>query len=120
MIEIIAGTSLLYLVQLLLPMRLKTGSEQAKRASKAVKNLGESLPVFFTLAVLSVVLEVDENTSIALYWLITRLLFLVIYVTGIGRQERLQDGKSHESQTIRSLVWAASVFFLIWMIGNLI
>jgi len=52
MIEIIAGTALLYLVQLLLPMRLKTGSEQAKRADKAVKNLGESLPVFFTLAVL--------------------------------------------------------------------
>ena len=57
MIEIIAGTALLYLVQLLLPMRLKTGSEQAKRADKAVKNLGESLPVFFTLAVLSVVLN---------------------------------------------------------------
>ena len=86
MIEIIAGTALLYLVQLLLPMRLKTGSEQAKRAAQAVKNLGESLPVFFTLAVLSVVLGVDENTSIALYWLITRLLYLVIYVTGIGRQ----------------------------------
>ena len=38
MIEIIAGTAVLYLVQLLLPMRLKTGSEQAKRAAKAVKN----------------------------------------------------------------------------------
>ena len=56
MIEVIAGTALLYLVQLLLPMRLKRGSEQAKRAAQAVKNLGESLPVFFTLAVLSVVL----------------------------------------------------------------
>ena len=120
MIEIIAGTALLYLVQLLLPMRLKTGSEQAKRAAKAVKNLGESLPVFFTLAVLSVVLGVDENTSIALYWLITRLLYLVIYVTGIGRQESLQDGTNHESQKIRSLIWAVSVFFLIWMTVNLI
>ena len=44
MIEIIAGTALLYLVQLLLPMRLKRGSEQAKRAAQAVKNLGGSLP----------------------------------------------------------------------------
>jgi uncharacterized MAPEG superfamily protein len=120
MIEIIAGTALLYLVQLLLPMRLKTGSEQAKRAAKAVKNLGESLPVFFTLAVLSVVLGVDENTSIALYWLITRLLFLVIYITGIGRQERLQDGTNHEPQKIRSLIWAVSVLFLIQMTVNLI
>ena len=118
MIEIIAGTALLYLVQLLLPMRLKTGSEQAKRADKAVKNLGESLPVFFTLAVLSVVLGVDENTSIALYWLITRLLF--IYITGIGRQESLQDGTNHEPQKIRSLIWAVSVLFLIQMTVNLI
>ena len=118
MIEIIAGTALLYLVQLLLPMRLKTGSEQAKRADKAVKNLGESLPVFFTLAVLSVVLGVDENTSIALYWLITR--FLVIYITGIGRQESLQDGTNHEPQKIRSLIWAVSVLFLIQMTVNLI
>ena len=44
MIEIIAGTALLYLVQLLIPMRLKTGSEQAKRADKAVKNLGSHSP----------------------------------------------------------------------------
>ena len=74
MINIIASTALLYLVQLLLPIFLKTGSEQAERASKAVNNLGESLPVFFTLAVLSVVLEVDENIFIALSWLIARLL----------------------------------------------
>jgi hypothetical protein len=33
MIEIIAGTALLYLVQLLLPMGLKTGSKQAKKDS---------------------------------------------------------------------------------------
>ena len=120
MIEIIAYTALLYLVQLLLPIFLKTGSEQAERAAKAVNNLGESLPVFFTLAILSVVLKVEENTSIALYWLVTRLLFVVIYISGVGRQERLKDESSYEPQIIRSLIWFVSVSFLIWMTVNLI
>ena len=120
MIEIIAGTSVLYLVQLLLPIYLKTGSEPAKRAARAVKNPGESLPVFFTLAVLSIVMDVEANTSIALFWLIIRLLYFVIYTTGIGRQERSQNGTLQETQKIRSLTWSASLFCLIWMTGNLI
>ena len=119
MINIIACTALLYLVQLLLPIFLKTGSDQAERASKAVNNLRESLLVFFTLAVLSVVLRVDENISIAFYWLITRLLFAVIYIMGIGRQEK-QDESGYEPQIIRSLIWFVSIGLLIWMTINLI
>ena len=119
MINIIACTALLYLLQLLLPIFLKTGSEQAERASKAVNNLGESLPVFFTLAVLSVVLEVDANISIALSWLIARLLFVAIYISGIGRQEKQVDS-GYEPQIIRSLIWFVSIGLLIWMTINLI
>ena len=119
MINIIACTALLYLLQLLLPIFLKKGSVQAERASKAVNNLGESLPVFFTLAVLSVVLGVEENISIALSWLIARLLFVVIYISGIGRQEKQVDS-GYEPQIIRSLIWFVSIGLLIWMTINLI
>ena len=119
MINIIACTALLYLLQLLLPIFLKAGSGQAERASKAVNNLGESLPVFFTLAVLSVVLGVDENISIALSWLIARLLFVAIYISGIGRQEKQVDS-GYEPQIIRSLMWFVSIGLLIWMTINLI
>ena len=120
MIKIIAFTALVYLVQLLLPLFLKEGKKEKERAAKALNNLGESLSVFFTLAILSVVLKVEENTSIALYWLVTRLLFVIIYISGVGRQERLKDESSYEPQIIRSLIWFVSVSFLIWMTVNLI
>ena len=53
-----------------------------EKGSKALKNLSESLVVFLALAILSIVLSVDENTMLP-YWLIARLVFVVIYVLGL-------------------------------------
>ena len=65
MITIIAFTALLYLLQLMLPsFTQKAGEGITERSNKSVHNLRESLPVFFTLAILSIVLGVDENTNL--------------------------------------------------------
>jgi uncharacterized MAPEG superfamily protein len=119
MINLIALTALVYLVQLLLPLFLKEDSGEKERASKALNNLGESLPVFFAVAILSVVLGIEENNSLALYWLISRLLFAVLYTTGIGKKPA-KEGTTYEPQTIRSLMWFISIILLIWMTVNLI
>ena len=119
MINLIALTALVYLVQLLLPLFLKEGSGKRERASKALNNLAESLPVFFTLAILSIVLGIEENTSLALYWLISRVIFAVLYATGIGRQPA-KEGSTYEPQVIRSLMWFISIILLIWMTIKLI
>jgi uncharacterized MAPEG superfamily protein len=119
MINVIAATALVYLIQLLLPLFLKEASGERDRASKALNNLGESLAVFFALAILSIVLEIEENTSLALYWLISRVIFAVLYTTGIGKQPA-KEGSSYEPQVIRSLMWFVSIILLIWMTVNLI
>lgn len=119
MINLIAGTALLYLIQLLLPNILKSNGDQAKRADKAVKNLMESLPVFFTVAILSVVETTDENISLALYWLISRIFYALIYVSGVGM--KTAEGEASKTlQPLRSLVWVASAILLITMTLNLI
>ena len=76
MINIIALTTLLYLIQLLTPNFFKKKSGYSNRATKALKNLSESLPVFLAIAILSIVLEVEANTSVAIYWLVARLIFV--------------------------------------------
>ena len=78
MVTFISLALLLYLIQLILPNALKAGTGYAKRAGKALKNISESLPVFLALAILSIILSVDENTMLALYWLVARLVFAVI------------------------------------------
>ena len=119
MINIIASTALVYLIQLMLPLFLKEDSGERDRASKALNNLAESLPVFFTLAILSIVLGIEENTSLALYWLISRVLFAVLYTTGIGKKPA-KEGTTYEPQAIRSLMWFISIILLIWMTIRLI
>ena len=119
MINVIAVTALVYLIQLLLPLFLKEGSGERDRASKALNNLGESLPIFFAVAILSIVLGIEENTSLALYWLISRVLFAVLYTTGIGKKPA-KEGSTYETQVIRSLMWFISIILLIWMTVNLI
>jgi uncharacterized MAPEG superfamily protein len=120
MVELIAYTALLYLVQLMLPNFLKKDSEHRETAAKAVKNLQESLPVFFTLAVLSIVQGADVNLSLAFYWLLSRVLFVVLYVTGLGRKVKPVEESDYPPQMIRSLVWAGSIALLISMTINLI
>ena len=119
MINLIALTALVYLVQLLLPLFLKEGSGKRERASKALNNLAESLPVFFTLAILSIVFGIEENTALAMYWLISRIVFAVLYTTGIGRKAPVEPS-GYEPQVIRSLMWFISVILLIWMTIKLV
>ena len=119
MITFISLTLLLYLIQLILPNALKAETGYAKRAAKALKNLSESLAVFLALAILSIVLSVDENTTLALYWLITRLVFAFIYVSGLGLDNKSEESQGPDKQPLRSLVWAGSIVILIRMTLNL-
>lgn len=70
------------------------------RAKRAGNNLLESLPSFLALAVLSIVLAVD-NADLMLYWLILRAAYVLSYLIGIAY--------------LRTLIWLASVVCLIMM-----
>jgi len=120
MTSIIVHTALLYLIQTLLPMiATKRISESAgERAGKAVHNLRESLPVFFVFAVLSVYFDVESNIMIALVWLILRVAFVAVYVSGINTKPAQESG--YEPQPLRSFLWLCSIICLIIMGVNLI
>jgi uncharacterized MAPEG superfamily protein len=77
------------------------------------------LPVFLALAILSIDLSVDENTMLALYWLIARLIFAVIYVLGLGLDNKSVESHGPDRQPLRSFVWAGSIVILIAMTSNL-
>tara|TARA_Y100000022_G_C13153831_1_gene330768 strand:+ start:472 stop:834 length:363 start_codon:yes stop_codon:yes gene_type:complete len=119
MVTFISLTLLLYLIQLILPNALKAGTGYAKRAAKALKNLNESLAVFLALAILSIVFSVDENIMLALYWLITRLVFAAIYILGLGLDNKSEESQGPDKQPLRSFVWAGSIVILIAMTLNL-
>jgi len=70
------------------------------RTMRAAVNLQESLPAFLTLAILSIVLEVD-NTDLAMWWLGFRAAFVVSYILGITY--------------VRTLLWAGSLVCLVMM-----
>ena len=75
------------------------------RVRRAATNLQESLPAFLTLAILSIVLEVD-NYDLALYWLGFRVGYLLSYVFGIIY--------------LRTLFWMGSIICLIMMAAALV
>lgn len=75
------------------------------RVRRASTNLQESLPAFLALAILSVVLEVD-NYNLALYWLGFRIGYLLSYVFGIIY--------------VRTLFWIGSIICLIMMAAALV
>ena len=75
-------------------------SAHAQRASRALKNLLETFPIFIGLAILSLIKDVD-NSSIALFWLTFRIIYVPVYVLGINY--------------IRTGIWAASLICLILM-----
>ena len=52
------------------------------RILRASSNLQESLPAFLALAILSVIIEVD-NTMYAMTWVFLRFLYLLVYAAGI-------------------------------------
>ena len=120
MLEIILITGLLVFLQLTLPTMLAvaTGSATANylagprdvpmenmatsvaRAKRASNNLLETLPVFLTLAVLSIIMEV-QTAELAAIWLGLRVAYVFAYLMGIDY--------------IRTLIWFGSVFCLIMM-----
>ena len=70
------------------------------RVRRAATNLQESLPAFLALAILSMVLKVD-NSSAALYWLGFRIAYLLSYIAGITY--------------VRTLFWLGSIVCLVMM-----
>ena len=70
------------------------------RILRASSNLQESLPAFLALAILSVIIEVD-NTMYAMTWVFLRLLYLLVYAAGI--------------LYIRTVVWLGSIVCLVLM-----
>ena len=56
---------------------------------------------------------------LALYWLIARLVFAVIYVSGFGLDNKPEESQGPDRQPLRSFVWAGSIVILIAMTLNL-
>ena len=75
-------------------------SAQAQRANRALKNLLETFPIFIGITLLSLIKDVD-NSTIALFWLIFRIIYVPVYVLGIDY--------------LRTGIWAASLICLILM-----
>ena len=75
-------------------------SAQAQRANRALKNLLETFPIFIGITLLSLFKDVD-NSTIALFWLIFRIIYVPVYVFGINY--------------LRTGIWAASLICLILM-----
>ncbi len=75
------------------------------RAKRAGSNLLESLPAFLALAILSIVVSVD-NSDLMRYWLALRIAYTISYLIGIVY--------------LRTLLWFGSVGCLIMMAVSLI
>ena len=75
-------------------------SAQAQRANRALKNLLETFPIFIGITLLSLFKDVD-NSTIALFWLIFRIIYVPVYVLGIDY--------------LRTGIWTASLICLILM-----
>ena len=75
-------------------------SAQAQRANRALKNLLETFPIFIGITLLSLFKDVD-NSTIALLWLIFRIIYVPVYVLGINY--------------LRTGIWTASLVCLILM-----
>jgi len=116
MVELILSALLLTLIQSwLIPMFLNLGnlsfllsnrdedfeySAITKRAQRASANLYETLPIFLTLMLLGLILDVELILSGSV-WIALRVLFLICYLGGI--------------KIVRSGIWVASVVTLIMM-----
>ena len=79
----------------------------SERMVSAGDNLRQSLPVFLTLALLSVILEVD-NLMLAQSWLGLRVLYLVGAIANL-----------YQYKMIRPVIWLPSIVILVCMGCNL-
>ena len=115
MITLILLALLLTLLQLLTPALLNSknleflisnreGSvEEAAivgRTRRAGNNILESLPAFLALAILSIVLEV-ENYNLAMFWIGSRVIYYFSYMFGV--------------LYLRTIIWFVSIICLIMM-----
>jgi uncharacterized MAPEG superfamily protein len=66
---------------------------------------------------LSIHLNVESNETLALVWLCLRLVFVSLYVSGIGTKPANEKG--YEAQPLRSIVWIISIGYLVKMAINL-
>ena len=124
MIEIILAALIVYLLQLMLPavIGLLTGrvstsyllgpsdtapetSPGIQRLKRAASNMGESLPAFMTLAVLSII-SGAANAEIATYWVGLRIVYVITYWAHINN--------------VRTIIWVLSIACLIAMALNLL
>ena len=71
-----------------------------ERAKRAAANFRESYPAFLAISILSIIQGVDI-VSLATYWLIFRVLFMVAYAAGITY--------------VRTLLWMGSLVCLVMM-----
>ena len=79
-----------------------------QRATRALANMHEALPVFLALALLNMIVGTAAGTAItgATIFLIARVLYVAIYIAGIP--------------VVRTLVWAVGWVGLAMMIAPLL
>ena len=82
-------------------------TDLSERMASAGDNLRQSLPVFLSLALLSVILEVD-NLMLAQFWLGLRVLYLVGAIANL-----------YQYKMIRPVIWLPSIVILVCMGCNL-
>ena len=82
-------------------------TDLSERMSSAGDNLRQSLPIFLALALLSVILEVD-NLMLAQSWLGLRVLYLVGAIANL-----------YQYKMIRPVIWLPSIVILVCMGCNL-
>ena len=117
--NILVLSSLLVIIQITIPMlidllakktslkylfssRDKTteNSILAQRAIRTLKNLLETFPIFVGLTLLSIIKDID-NSSIAFLWLMSRVIYVPVYIYGINY--------------LRTAIWAVSLICLMLM-----
>lgn len=79
-----------------------------QRATRALDNMHEALPVFLALALLNMIVGTAADSAItgATVFLIARVLYLGVYLSGIA--------------VVRTLIWAVSWVGLAMMIAPLL
>ena len=82
-------------------------TDLSSRMASASDNLRQSLPIFMTFAVLSVVMSVD-NLLLAKYWFGIRIVYLVGAAIDLYR-----------IPLIRPLIWVPSIVIIVMMGLNL-
>jgi len=82
-------------------------TDLSERMASASDNLRQSLPIFLALALLSVILEVD-NLLLAQSWLALRVLYLLGAIVNL-----------YQFKMIRPIIWLPSIIILVCMGCNL-